>query len=356
MNFKPVLALGLLALLCATRINAQAQPLRNIDPLNKAVYFDPSYMGTQIMSAVEPVIPGMDPSRGSYWSVDFTVLIGTNGRVKDVATASTNEPYTSAAKNALMRWIWKPQTVNRVPVEVKTTVVVMFNHHPPAFGSPQSIVDSDASSAVTIVLKSGSSIRADTFRKDGETVSYTIDEQEYEIPNSLVEQIVSKDAAGPTTNSASAAPKAAPAAPDSAFRLSAELRYECETHTFQSTAHPELANVGDVCSALQTNMGAFYDAGVDRAVQSEQNLCASDAGPVSAQARPKDAHLAALRDSFQSTFLDLQKYQTSLVDQLKDSKTDATKSADQRRAELARVTLDIARLSVGCRGPAIVTK
>src|SRR5580704_17124464 len=104
MNFKPVLALGLLALLCATRINAQAQPLRNIDPLNKAVYFDPSYMGTQLMSAVEPVIPGMDPSRGSYWSVDFTVLIGTNGRVKDVATASTNEPYTSAAKNALMRW------------------------------------------------------------------------------------------------------------------------------------------------------------------------------------------------------------------------------------------------------------
>jgi hypothetical protein len=356
MRFKPILALGLLTLLCAARINAQAQPLRNVDPLNKAVYFDPSYMATQIMSSVEPVIPGMDPSRGSFWSVSFSVLIGTNGRVKDAATATNNEPYTSAAKNALMRWTWKPQLVNGVPVEVKTTVEVAFNHHPPAFGSPQSIVDSDASSAVTIILKSGSTIHADTFHKDGETVSYTIDEQEYEIPNSLVEQIVSKNSAAPTTISASAAPKNALVAPDSAFRLSAELRHECETHTYQSTAHPELANAGDVCSALQTNMGAFYDAGVDRAVQSEQTLCASDAGPVNAQTRPKDAHLAALRDSFQSTFLDLQKYQASLADQLKDSKTDAANSSDQRRAELARVNLDIARLSISCKGPATAAK
>jgi hypothetical protein len=356
MSFKPVLALGLLALLCATHINAQAQPLRNVDPLNKAVYFDPSYMDTQLMSSVEPVIPGIDPVRGSYLSIAFTVLIGTNGRVKDAATATNNEPYTSAARNALMRWTWKPQTVNGVPVEVRTTVGVTFNHHPPAFGSPQSIVDSDASSAVTIVLKSGSTIHADTFRKDGDTVSYTIDEQEYEIPNSLVEQIVSKNSATPTTTSASAPPKSAPAAPDSAFRLSAELRHECETHTYQSTAHWELVNAGDICSALQANMGAFYDAGVDRAVQSEQTLCASEAGPVNAQARPKDAHLAALRDSFQSTFLDLQKYQVSLADQLKDAKADAASSADQHRAQLARVTLDLARLSVACKSPTTIAK
>jgi hypothetical protein len=236
MSFKPILALGLLALLCATRINSQAQPLRNIDPLNKAVSFDPSYMGTQLMSSVEPVIPGMDPVRGSYLSITFSVLIGTNGRVKDAATATNNEPYTSAAKNALMRWIWKPQTVNGVPVEVKTTVAVMFNHHPPAFGSPQSIVDSDdASSAVTIILKSGSTIHADTVRKDGDTVSYTIDEQEYEIPNSLVEQIVSKGATAPAAAPANAASKAPTAAPDSAFRLSAELRHECATHASKIT-------------------------------------------------------------------------------------------------------------------------
>jgi hypothetical protein len=355
MSLKSIFAVCLLTLLCAARIDAQAQRLADVDPLNRAVYFDPSYMGTQLMSSVEPVLPGLDPDRGTYWSVSFDVLIATNGRVKAAAPASpSNEPYTSAAKNALMRWTWKPQLVNGVPVEVKTTVAVPFNHHPPAFGSPQSIVDSDASSDVSIILKSGSTIHADTVRKDGDTVSYTIDEQEYEIPNALVEQIVSKNTSVATAVSGTGAtPKLQPATQDSAFRLSAELRHDCETHTFQISAHPELAHAGDICSALQANMGAFYDAGVDRAVQSEQTLCASDVGPVSSQPLPKDAHLAALRESFEATFVDVQKYQASLADQLK---ADAANNADQRRGELARVTLDIGRLSVACKGPATTPK
>jgi hypothetical protein len=358
MRLKPIFPVCLLVLLCASRTDAQAQRLADVDPLNRAVYFDPSYMATQLLSSVEPVLPGLDPERGTYWSVNFDVLIGTNGRVKAAVPASpSNEPYTSASKNALMRWTWKPQLVNGVPVEVKTTVAVAFDHHPPAFGSPQSIVDSDSASAVGIILKSGSAIHADTVRKDGDTVSYTIDEQEYEIPNALVEQIVSKNTAAPTAaSSGSATAKGPTAGQDSAFRLSAELRHDCETHTYQNSSHPELATAGDVCSALQANMGAFYDAGVDRAIQSEQTLCASDTGPVNSQPPPKDAHLAALRESFQATFLDVQKYQASLADQLKDPKTDAANSADQRRAELARVTLDIARLSVACKGPATAIK
>jgi hypothetical protein len=121
MRLRLTFALCLIAFLPPALTHAQMQPTRNVDPLNKAAYFDPAYMGTPLVSSVDLVIPGMDHSRGSNWSVTFSVLIGANGRVKDAATGTNNEPYTWAARNALMRWTWKPQQVNGVPVSIAPT-------------------------------------------------------------------------------------------------------------------------------------------------------------------------------------------------------------------------------------------
>jgi hypothetical protein len=70
---------------------------------------------------------------------------------------------------------------------------------------------------------------------------------------------------------------------------------------------------------------------------------------VNGQRRPTDSRLAPEWDSFQKTYLDLQRYRTLLASQATDPKAQGANSADQRDKEMTRVTLDIARLSVACR-------
>jgi hypothetical protein len=166
-------------------------------------------------------------------------------------------------EESLERWTWKPQVWEGGPTAVKTTVWVGFNCGSPGFGSPQSIVDTDSSpSPVKIVLKSGRTIHADTVSKDANTVSYTVDEQVYQIPNTMVQQIISQDA--PATivadMASAAAPNPQPQQPlthQLPFSSLADLRQQCESRSCKNADHPELATAGDVYGVLQATMGSF---------------------------------------------------------------------------------------------------
>jgi hypothetical protein len=193
-------------------------------------------MLTQMVAHVDPEFPG-GYSPGQSMAISFNVVIGTDGHVKQMTALNGDEPYISAAKNALQRWTFKPQMWNGAPVAVATTLGVWFNSGSRSSGSPLTVVDACGSSPFSIILKSGSTIHADTVVKNGDNVSYTIDWQDYEIPNSLVERIVSRDAAvpaAPAASSAAAANKAIPADQDPSFPSLAELRRECESHTFRT--------------------------------------------------------------------------------------------------------------------------
>lgn len=398
MPFKIITAAWIVALLGVAAVAARQQGAAGADSM--PVIFDGNYMESQIITQVDPDYPWGSPGPKQKCTISFTVIIGTDGRVKEARALGDFEPFTSAARKAVLRWRWKPQTKNGIPVVVQTGVYVVFDPETAGNGSPVSIVDTDESSSVSIVLKSGSTIHADTMQKQGENVQYSIGEDSYEIPNSLVEKVISKPPpASPKHGTASpGAPGVPPpAVHDIAFESTAELRQACDSQTFKYPEHAELGKIRDVCGVLEAKMAPSYEEEVDRAVRLEQTLCAAEEGPVTSQSQPKDARLVGLWEGFQNVYIDIQNYRTSMTEHVaylrnlgrQDNETrqaedeyEASKRKTrplsqeeiQRRADEAaaapppplmyvpdsnqatldrieRVGLDMARLTVVCKGP-----
>lgn len=59
-------------------------------------------------------------------TVVLRVIIGQNGAVRSARYVSGPENLTKSAKDAVLQWRYKPTMVNGIPVEVDTTVSVVF--------------------------------------------------------------------------------------------------------------------------------------------------------------------------------------------------------------------------------------
>ena len=59
-------------------------------------------------------------------TVVLRVIIGQNGAVRSARYVSGPENLTKSAKDAVMQWRYKPTLMDGVPVEVDTTVSVVF--------------------------------------------------------------------------------------------------------------------------------------------------------------------------------------------------------------------------------------
>jgi TonB family protein len=60
-------------------------------------------------------------------NVDFTAIIGRDGRIISLTPLSSPNPeFTEAAIAAVKQWTYKPYLLNGSPVEIQTVITVVF--------------------------------------------------------------------------------------------------------------------------------------------------------------------------------------------------------------------------------------
>ena len=81
----------------------------------------------RLLNKVPPVYPWQAKSNRVSGSVLLDVLIGTDGKVRDMSVLATSSPLlTKAAKDAVAQWQYSPCLVEGEPQEVSTRVTVVF--------------------------------------------------------------------------------------------------------------------------------------------------------------------------------------------------------------------------------------
>jgi TonB family protein len=79
-----------------------------------------------LIKKVTPEYPPDAKSRGIQGVVRFTALINKNGTIANLTLVSGPLPLYKSAHDAVLRWTYRPTTLNRTPVEVVTTIDVNY--------------------------------------------------------------------------------------------------------------------------------------------------------------------------------------------------------------------------------------
>ena len=86
----------------------------------------PDVQAANLLKKVEPVYPPEAVETRVEGTVQFTVIIGKDGKVQDIQLIRGNALLVPAAKKAVTQYIYKPVTLNGDPIQVVTTVDVVF--------------------------------------------------------------------------------------------------------------------------------------------------------------------------------------------------------------------------------------
>ena len=286
----------------------------------------------KIVEMRAPVYP--EPARQGRIEGTVTLRINVDPEGCPVGAIVISGPaaLTQAALSAVFQWRFRPTFVNGAATWVYTVVPINFSLHESEASMPNV--------AHTLIrLKSGRTIAADSVREMNNKIEYTQGDQSYGIPNSLVAEITR-----PTTTTTPNV-KASPArtfvvTPQSAAPPPASLvgdwpPYE-STENIRRRCLPEASGAGPddlalgarSCAIWNLEMGAEYDALVDRGIELRRKMCA--AGKV--------------------TILNLQD-QMQLLDEWGRVRGELIRrqSIDRfDRVRSARITADYNRMSVSC--------
>lgn len=113
---------------------AQAEPARRramqqlaAGPPSNAVRVSSQVAESNLVKKVDPVYPALAKQARISGTVEFTVEIGTDGKVESLQLVRGHPLLVNAAKNAVLQWIYRPTLLNGNPVVVTTTVEVPFS-------------------------------------------------------------------------------------------------------------------------------------------------------------------------------------------------------------------------------------
>jgi protein TonB len=87
---------------------------------------------SRLISKVQPVYPAIAEQSGVQGTVLLHAVIGMDGHLLSlgVANSSANPDLANAAMDAVRQWVYQPTLLNGMPVEVVTTVAVVFRLKP----------------------------------------------------------------------------------------------------------------------------------------------------------------------------------------------------------------------------------
>ncbi|WP_242148201.1 TonB family protein [Sphingomonas sp. BAUL-RG-20F-R05-02] len=102
---------------------ATVEPVKPLPPVLTTPTIDPRYA-----NLFQPVFPPDEQRAGRSGRVVVRVLVGVDGRVKDIArvSATSDSFYDVTRKRALDKWRFKPATRDSIPVEAWREVAVSF--------------------------------------------------------------------------------------------------------------------------------------------------------------------------------------------------------------------------------------
>jgi TonB family protein len=83
-------------------------------------------LSKKIKSRVEPIYPLEARASGMEGTVRLHAIIGKDGSILEVEVVSGREVLTKAAMDAVRKWKYEPTLLNGQPVEVETTIEVVF--------------------------------------------------------------------------------------------------------------------------------------------------------------------------------------------------------------------------------------
>ena len=81
----------------------------------------------RLVNKVEPVYPQLARNTRVQGQVVLTAIISKDGTIQDLRVLSGHPMLVQAALDAVRQWRYKPYLLNGEPVEVETTVTVIFN-------------------------------------------------------------------------------------------------------------------------------------------------------------------------------------------------------------------------------------
>ncbi len=99
--------------------------LRVVPPATKPVYISHIDPG-MLISSVEPRYPAMARTTRTQGEVLLAAVIGKDGRVENLKVVRAHPLLVGAALDAVRQWRYRPTILNGQPVEVETTISVVF--------------------------------------------------------------------------------------------------------------------------------------------------------------------------------------------------------------------------------------
>ncbi len=97
----------------------QTQPARSASP--------PEWPQGQLIVPIQPRYPAIAQQARIQGTVVVSALIGTDGRIASLHVLSGSPLLVPAATQAIQRARYRPWTLNGQPVEVETTISVVFS-------------------------------------------------------------------------------------------------------------------------------------------------------------------------------------------------------------------------------------
>jgi protein TonB len=102
-------------------------------PLNGPIRVGGNVQAARIIKKVAPVYPKEARKERISGTVRLHVIIGTEGGIKQLEVMSGHPMLQQAALDAVRQWTYQPTFLNGQPVEVDTTIDVIFTlNNPPA--------------------------------------------------------------------------------------------------------------------------------------------------------------------------------------------------------------------------------
>lgn len=83
--------------------------------------------GARLVCRIQPIYPEDARLRRITGTVRFHVIIGKDGSVRDLQVVSGPDALVGAARDAVSRWRYRPTLMNGEPVEIDTTIDVIFS-------------------------------------------------------------------------------------------------------------------------------------------------------------------------------------------------------------------------------------
>jgi len=80
----------------------------------------------KLIHRVAPVYPADAKAAGQQGSVKLVIVVGENGALSEIRSASGPLPLIQSAVDAVRQWSWKPTTLDGAPVAVITEIMVNF--------------------------------------------------------------------------------------------------------------------------------------------------------------------------------------------------------------------------------------